>query len=128
MEIRQAALVKLITQVCGSLDRLATALDRLDSAEQRRGCKGREGVNRHEEGSDSYRERWRWAEENGLSDARALKAWARSGLPIERTTPERLIGFRNCGAKTREKVAEWVKSFHQPTSVWQSAQQKQESE
>ena len=121
-------LIELVYKLAGSLDRLSAALDRLDSAEQSRGCEGREGVNRHEEGADSYCERLRWAEEHGLSDARALKAWARSGLPIERTTPERLIGFRNCGDKTREKVAEWVKSFHQPTSVWQSAQQKQESE
>lgn len=93
------------------LERIAATLERLAPAVPSASPKQKTD---EEKWYDELAERNRcraWASDNGLKDARAVKAIGRAGISsFERITEYQLRGTRNCGPKTIATILEWKDS------------------
>jgi hypothetical protein len=104
----------LFCQLVRLVERLAVAVERLEPAASRVEREQKADNQKRRERLAEWENRRLWAQNQGLSDTRAAKAWARSGLTVQETTRGRLRDVRNCGEKTKAVIMDWVRSLSDP--------------
>jgi len=102
-----------ISELIEAIRQLTAAVDFLAIPERERGVKIREAaIVKGREEMYHVHKKERWAMDQGLSDLRSVKAFARSDVnDPKKACPEHFNVARNCGPKSISRIMEWAKGL-----------------